>query len=91
MTQIFPVFTQCESCGEHVAFVRTRSENSYVIVDVRPINPDEATCILCGCTEERACPSGCSWVDDGGDPDLELCDQCLHYDEARHAAHRCAK
>lgn len=29
-------------------------------------------CILCGCTDERACPDGCSWVD----KDHTICSAC---------------
>lgn len=29
-------------------------------------------CSHCGCTEERACPGGCFWVD----PDQTLCSRC---------------
>lgn len=28
-------------------------------------------CQVCGCTEERACPGGCSWVEPG------LCSACV--------------
>lgn len=39
------------------------SELECVAVDVR-------ACRVCGCTDDRACPGGCSWVDD------DLCSAC---------------
>ncbi len=27
-----------------------------------PPAPPTPTCLICGCTEQRACPGGCSWV-----------------------------
>lgn len=37
---------------------------------------EEASCRLCGCTDNAACPGGCSWVED---PEFlgDLCSQCL--------------
>lgn len=32
--------------------------------------PEQQTCRQCGCTDDRACPGGCSWVA----PDL--CSAC---------------
>jgi hypothetical protein len=32
--------------------------------------PNKAKCRVCGCTDERACPGGCSWVEP------ELCSAC---------------
>ena len=26
--------------------------------------PSPGTCMVCGCTDDRACPGGCSWVDE---------------------------
>lgn len=34
--------------------------------------PERGTCIVCGCTDARACPGGCWWVDD----EHTLCSQC---------------
>jgi len=38
-------------------------------------------CVICGCTQDRACPEGCSWVIDPhkgpGRPGPGLCDVCL--------------
>lgn len=30
-------------------------------------------CRVCGCTDERACPGGCSWLDD----EHTWCDRCV--------------
>lgn len=32
----------------------------------------QQTCRICGCTEARACPGGCHWVEPG------LCSSCLY-------------
>ena len=29
-------------------------------------------CKLCGCTDDRGCPEGCSWVA----PDVDVCSSC---------------
>jgi Fe-S-cluster-containing dehydrogenase component len=36
---------------------------------------DEATCVGCGCTEDDACPGGCSWVPNGAG--VEVCSSCV--------------
>ena len=36
---------------------------------------DEPACRLCGCTENRPCPGGCSWVEDA-EQFGDLCSQC---------------
>lgn len=38
---------------------------------------DVASCCVCGCTENRACPGGCSWVPHPTDPTKDLCSACL--------------
>jgi hypothetical protein len=42
---------------------------------------DEPRCRVCGCTDDEACPGGCSWVPD---PELlgDLCSVCLPLVEA---------
>lgn len=35
---------------------------------------DEATCVICGCTENDPCTGGCHWVP--GLP-FDICDQCI--------------
>lgn len=34
-------------------------------------NQRERTCMVCGCTQDRACPGGCSWVE------WDLCSACV--------------
>jgi hypothetical protein len=44
------------------------------------LEPDDgiARCRVCGCTEDRACPGGCSWVEDPRMGDLcSACDGAL--------------
>jgi len=36
-------------------------------------------CLLCGCTEDRACDEGCAWVDNG----VDICTACVDKIEAR--------
>lgn len=45
-------------------------------LDELPAAPDDVpACRVCGCTDERACPGGCSWVPDPtGQGDL--CSRC---------------
>jgi len=40
------------------------------------IADNEQVCRVCGCTEDNACPGGCSWVE----PDL--CSRCVESEEA---------
>jgi len=35
------------------------------------------TCRICGCTQRRACPGGCHWVE------ADLCSACIGKDEER--------
>lgn len=35
-----------------------------------------STCIACGCTDERACPGGCAWVQHNRKTGRGLCSQC---------------
>lgn len=39
----------------------------YAIID------QEGVCRFCGCTDERACDGGCTWVD----PENTVCSQCV--------------
>jgi hypothetical protein len=43
------------------------------------------TCCVCGCTEDRPCPGGCSWTD----PEKTLCSRCNS--ELREAATRAGR
>ncbi len=39
--------------------------------------PDtDATCVVCGCTDSRACPGGCSWVKVDRERRLGICSNC---------------
>ncbi|MEW6657401.1 MAG: ParB/RepB/Spo0J family partition protein [Thermodesulfobacteriota bacterium] len=40
------------------------------------VSHEVATCRICGCTEERACEGGCSWVEDPENLG-DICSQCL--------------
>jgi hypothetical protein len=40
---------------------------------------DEATCVRCGCTENTACPGGCSWVPNAWM--VDLCSACVSLEE----------
>jgi hypothetical protein len=41
-------------------------------VDV--LNP--STCLACGCTDRRACPGGCSWLELDREIRIGLCSSC---------------
>lgn len=41
-------------------------------LDVGLARPKGGTCLICGCTERRACTDGCAWVD----PSKTLCTRC---------------
>lgn len=34
-------------------------------------------CIACGCTDERACPRGCSWIRVDTDAGIGVCSSCI--------------
>lgn len=57
-----------------LAIVRTRIDDPSV--DLRITRPEVAVersvCSGCGCTEEKACEGGCSWIA------LDLCSQCVN-------------
>lgn len=57
------------------------SEAIPVDADLYPDGPDLAAigiraCRECGCTDERGCPGGCSWIED------DLCSACAPEPEA---------
>ncbi len=61
------------SCGEirvkempPGGFLRTRQDFILVLQNEQEVR----TCRECGCTDERACPGGCSWVEE------DLCSAC---------------
>jgi hypothetical protein len=49
------------------------------LVDLDPTKRDDrllvATCVFCGCTDERACEGGCSWVPN--DHGVDCCSACI--------------
>lgn len=38
---------------------------------------DVATCVSCGCTDARACPSGCGWVTVDRTLGMGVCSSCV--------------
>ncbi len=36
----------------------------------------EATCVMCGCTDSRACPDGCEWAWVNREKGEGLCSVC---------------
>lgn len=40
---------------------------------LKPSDDPVRSCKFCGCTDERACPTGCTWVS----PNVDLCDACI--------------
>ena len=48
-------------------------------------NMNIAACVVCGCTEEAACPGGCCWVEDPARPMEDVCSRCtsLRSDQVR--------
>lgn len=36
----------------------------------------DATCVACTCTDRRACPGGCSWLELDREHGIGLCSQC---------------
>ena len=41
-----------------------------VVVDLKLMGAMEQSCRVCGCTNQHACPGGCSWVE------MDLCSAC---------------
>lgn len=41
-----------------------------MVPSISEVEPKPGTCFVCGCTEERPCQGGCSWVDQ------ETCQVC---------------
>lgn len=48
-----------------------------VIEDLTKLIRVEPTCIKCGCTEDRACPEGCSWTFLNRKTNEGLCSACF--------------
>lgn len=58
-----------------LAFVETMVAGLSVPVNPRPVpaaSAESGRCKVCGCTEDRACPGGCSWIDKA----KTLCSSC---------------
>lgn len=36
------------------------------------------TCVYCGCTDERACPGGCHWIEEHEHTPTGVCSRCFH-------------
>ena len=47
--------------------------------ELLPSQKKERACVLCGCTESHACPTGCSWLRD----DVDVCSACAFGDNGR--------
>jgi len=59
--------------GHSVGTLNRRDTTSRV-----PSPGGQRACLRCGCTEDRACPGGCSWVEPA-----DVCTACLTPDEYR--------
>ncbi len=51
-------------------------------------DPRHRACLLCGCTQERACLGGCVWV--GAPTGVDLCSRCAALVDPRNAPAGCA-
>jgi hypothetical protein len=66
-------FTHClaerwpEHCGYTMTLVDTSADIEAIVGDLARLDG----CLLCGCTDERACEGGCYWVAPG------LCSRCV--------------
>lgn len=40
------------------------------------INNDERICAVCGCSDLRACPDGCCWIDEDQKSIFGICSNC---------------
>lgn len=54
---------------------RTSASKS-ISVSNRISAADVTTCCICGCTDDRACPGGCSWVNDPAGLMRDICSAC---------------
>lgn len=61
--------------------VALREAGRAVVVLARAVGGDDVgvVCLMCGCTDERACDVGCSWV--WSQAGLGLCSACWRGDE----------
>lgn len=42
----------------------------------KSIGAEPVSCVGCGCTEENACPGGCSWVAVDYESGVGICSRC---------------
>lgn len=40
------------------------------------VNNDERICVGCGCSDLRACPDGCCWIDEDENSIFGICSNC---------------
>lgn len=74
----WPLYRQAENGEVTLEQVDVRNANGDILLSFNLNNP--ATCRVCGCTDDHACPGGCYWVK----PDL--CSRCaeeMELDAAR--------
>lgn len=62
--------------GNSVSLGDPMAEASFPFRDAVPVR----TCRVCGCTEDRACEGGCSWLA------FDLCSACEDFEEHRYVA-----
>jgi len=43
----------------------------------RPLPVPIGECVVCGCTESRACPGGCAWLAYDADTERGVCSACV--------------
>ncbi len=65
--------SKSRSVGQSHTKASTNGEAAYT----KHYNGDGAECCVCGCTAEKACPGGCSWVEHPTDDNKSLCSRCL--------------
>ena len=53
--------------------VQQRTADGFTAVITNAKDPKERTCLRCGCTDSRACPGGCSWIDG----EIDVCSTCI--------------
>jgi len=44
----------------------------------------EATCVYCGCTDSKACPGGCTWVELHQHTPTGVCSGCTEHVKGKH-------
>lgn len=59
----FPSLIEAKQALERVGYGDFRRGRSVWVSEAWPTTPQSGICRICGCTDERACPEICSWVD----------------------------